>query len=125
MRQKITLVILIFIGILLLFTSCKKTVTIPTVSTDNVSNILKNSADCGGNVTNDGEEFLKMRGICWSINQNPTIKDSITDEATHKGPFYSRLTKLIPDTRYYVRAYASNSAGIGYGEEKTFITPAY
>ena len=32
------------------------------------------------------------------------------------------MTGLIPDTTYYVRAYASNSNGINYGNELSFTT---
>ncbi len=33
------------------------------------------------------------------------------------------MTGLLPDTRYFVRAYAQNRSGISYGEEIIFTTP--
>ncbi len=35
---------------------------------------------------------------------------------------YSTLTGLSPNTRYYVRAYATNKQGTSYGEEISFTT---
>jgi len=109
---------------LMLTYSCSKDVSIkiPTVSTNSITDITKSTAKCGGNVTNDGSETLNGRGLCWSTTPIPTIKDSITKEATSTGYFYSAMTKLLPKTKYYVRAYASNSAGVGYGEIFSFTT---
>lgn len=95
-----------------------------TVTTSNVSSITTNSAICGGNVTNDGGATVTARGVCWSTNQNPTINDSHTNDGTGTGSFTSNITGLSAGTVYYVRAYATNSAGTSYGEQKTFTTLA-
>ncbi|HPZ99684.1 MAG TPA: fibronectin type III domain-containing protein, partial [Phycisphaerae bacterium] len=47
-----------------------------------------------------------------------------TFDGTGPGPFSSRVTGLSPGMTYYVRAYATNSAGTGYGKVVTFTTPA-
>ncbi|RZM12696.1 MAG: DUF1566 domain-containing protein, partial [Pedobacter sp.] len=63
------------------------------------------------------------RGVCWSsLTQTPTITDSKTVDGKGIGTFTSTLTNLTPNTRYYVRSYATNSIGTAYGEAKTFIT---
>lgn len=97
-------------------------VLIPTVSTDSITDIGPNTATGGGEVTSDGGAFIDARGVCWSIYPDPTTSDNYTVDGNGTGVFSSYLTGLAPNTLYYVRAYASNSAGIGYGDEITFTT---
>ena len=94
----------------------------PTVMTDDVTNIGTHSATCGGNVTNDGYSTVTARGICWSTTQSPTISDSYTSDGTGTGAFTSAITDLESGLTYYVRAYATNSAGTAYGNEISFTT---
>ena len=97
--------------------------TLPTVSTANPSLITENSAESGGNVTSNGGAPVTARGVCWSESPNPEISNSdTTDDGTGSGPFTSTLANLTPGTKYYVRAYANNSKGTAYGDEKTFTT---
>lgn len=96
--------------------------SLPTVTTNNVIDITINSATCGGNVTNDGGGTVTSRGVCWGTSSNPTINNSHTDDGAGTGSFASSITGLTPATTYYVRAYATNSAGTAYGENRTFST---
>ncbi len=96
--------------------------TVATVTTEAISNIDKNTATGGGNVTADGNATVTARGICWSTSHNPTISDSYTTDGTGMGSFTSNMTGLTANTTYYVRAYATNSAGTAYGEEVSFTT---
>ena len=78
---------------------------------------------CGGNVTFDGNDKDIERGIVWSTGKEPVINLSTsTSDGTGKGEFLSSMSDLIPLTQYFVRAYATNSAGTAYGEEATFTT---
>lgn len=94
----------------------------PTVTTKNITNITETTASCGGNVTNDGGAEVTERGVCWSISQNPTVDNNHVSSGSGNGEFSCSMTDLSPNTTYYVRAYAKNSLGIGYGEEKSFKT---
>ncbi len=94
----------------------------PTVSTDTVSSIAATSAACGGDVTANGGADVTDRGVCWNTTGSPTISDSHTTDGTGTGSFTSNLTGLLPNTTYYVRAYATHSADTGYGDERTFTT---
>ena len=94
----------------------------PTVTTTAISAIDKTTATGGGNVTADGGATVPARGICWSTSQNPTISGSHTTDGTGTGSFTSAMTGLTANTTYYVRAYATNSAGTAYGEELSFTT---
>ena len=94
----------------------------PTVTTNNVSNIAATTATCGGNVTSDGGATVYARGVCWSTSPNPTVSDNHTSNGTGMGAFTSSLTGLTPHTNYYVRAYATNTAGTNYGQQQMFMT---
>ncbi|MDD2477285.1 MAG: FISUMP domain-containing protein [Dysgonamonadaceae bacterium] len=96
--------------------------TIPVVTTSPVTDITSITAKGGGNVTDDGGALVLSRGICWSINENPTLNDSKSEEGSGKGSFTRNLSGLNSDTRFYVRAYATNSAGTSYGNIVFFNT---
>jgi len=95
---------------------------LPTVTTDNATNITSTTATSGGNVTDDGGADVTARGVCWSISSNPTLADSYTTDGTGTGTFFSELTGLAANTLYYVRAYATNGVGTAYGNEISFTT---
>jgi uncharacterized protein (TIGR02145 family) len=97
-------------------------ITSPIVSTANVTNITQTTATSGGNVTSDGGAPVTARGVCWSTSPNPTTAGSHTTDGTGTGTFVSNITGLTGGTQYYVRAYATNSVGTGYGDELWFIT---
>lgn len=92
------------------------------VTTTDITNITATSASSGGEITDDGGFSITARGVCWSTNQNPTISDVHTSDGTGTGSYSSSLTSLTYNTTYYIRAYATNSKGTSYGEEKTFTT---
>jgi photosystem II stability/assembly factor-like uncharacterized protein len=96
--------------------------SIPILSTTSISNITSTSATSGGNITSDGGATVTARGVCWSICQNPTTANNKTTDGTGTGSFTRNITGLIPNTTYYVRAYATNSVGTAYGDEKSFTT---
>ena len=100
------------------------TTFLPGVTTSNVTSITLNSAVCGGNVTSEGNLDVTARGVCWSTSPNPTITDNKTTNGSGTGSFTSNITGLADGTTYYVRAYATNSKGTAYGEEKSFTTIA-
>ncbi len=94
----------------------------PTVVTALIANITPTSAEGGGEVTGDGGATVMDRGVCWSESPNPSISDLHTSDGTGIGPFSSSITDLAPNTLYYVRAFATNSYGTAYGEERTITT---
>lgn len=96
--------------------------TTPTVTTELISGITTNSANSGGNVTDDGGLSVTERGVCWSTSQNPTILDNKTINGSGNGIYTSSITGLSQGTLYYVRAYATNSLGTSYGSEISFTT---
>jgi hypothetical protein len=96
--------------------------SVPQITTTNVSGIASSSAFSGGTITSDGGAAITARGVCWGTNSAPTIADNRTTDGTGSGSFTSTLTGLSPNTNYFIRAYATNSAGTGYGNTISFTT---
>jgi len=100
-------------------------ISIPSVTTTAASGITQTTANSGGNISADGGATITARGVIWSTSQNPTIALSTkTSNGTGIGTFTSNITSLTANTTYYVRAYATNSAGTAYGNEVSFKTSA-
>lgn len=98
-------------------------ITVPILTTSLISNITYNGAFSGGSITSSGGGNILTRGVVWSTSQNPTIALSTkTVDGIGTGSFTSSISSLLPNTTYYVRAYASNSAGTAYGNEVSFST---
>ncbi|NQV19613.1 MAG: T9SS type A sorting domain-containing protein [Armatimonadetes bacterium] len=90
---------------------------VPTVTVASISNITKFAASGGGNVTADGGASVTVRGVCWGLSQSPSLgADNFTEDGSGTGVFTSQITGLAANTHYFVRAYATNSAGTGYSE---------
>lgn len=96
--------------------------TTPTVTTGAVSGITQTTATSGGNVTSDGGATVTARGVCWSTSSNPVVSGNHTIDGSGTGTFVSALTGLTAATPYYLRAYATNSAGTSYGSQESFTT---
>jgi uncharacterized protein (TIGR02145 family) len=94
----------------------------PVLTTTSVSAITQTTAECGGTIISDGGATIMVSGVCWSTNATPTINDSKTTDGTGMGSFTSSITDLTESTTYYVRAYATNSIGTGYGNTSSFAT---
>lgn len=99
-------------------------VDLPKVTTTAVTEITKTSATSGGEVTDDGGADVSARGLVWGLNPDPTTDDNLIDGGVDTGTFVIELTDLEKYTTYYVRAYATNSAGTAYGESLEFTTLA-
>ena len=119
---KITVIIFLSACLMAIIQSCKKSPEVPTLTTVTVSGITQTSAVSGGDVTDNGGTEVTSRGVCWNTSDNPTIANDTTSDGTGAGSFKSSLTQLTPNTKYYVRAYATNSEGTGYGKNVSFTT---
>jgi uncharacterized protein (TIGR02145 family) len=103
--------------------SCKKKEQIPpTVNTLEVTDIFSTTAKGLGEVVREGSSPVTARGACWSTSPSPTISDNKTTDGTGIGKYESSITGLTPNTTYYARAYATNSAGTSYRNDWTFKT---
>ncbi|MEI7662702.1 MAG: fibrobacter succinogenes major paralogous domain-containing protein [Bacteroidota bacterium] len=122
---------ILFLAITLLLQGCKKknseepAVVLPVavVSTGTGSKILLTTVDFTGSVSNDQGAFVTRRGFCWSrTNQNPTIGNDTMVSGDGSGDFTGTLKGLRGQSKYYVRAFATNRNGTGYGSTCSVTT---
>ncbi|MBN2794551.1 MAG: fibronectin type III domain-containing protein [Clostridia bacterium] len=98
----------------------KSNVVAPSVTTGTHSSVTSNSAIVSGSVTNDGGQSVSY-GIAYSTSSNPTTGTTV-GSGTGTRSFNGSLSGLSANTTYYYRAFASNSAGVTYGNEGSFTT---
>ena len=96
---------------------------LPVVTTSPVSQISAYAFSMAGQVVSDGGATVSQRGICYGINPNPTLADSVRLSGTGIGVFSGLAAyPLTPNTTYYVRAFATNIAGTAYGNQVQVTT---
>ena len=96
---------------------------IPLVSTNSSVTIYNvTSASSGGTVVTDGGASITARGICWATHTNPTLADNVYNSGigTGTGTFGATMNNLTQGATYFVKAFATNSAGTGYGDAVMF-----
>lgn len=93
----------------------------PVVITNDVTDVSIGSAICGGSVINDGGSEVLQRGVCWGSYENPTLTNNVTIEGEGIGDFSTEIVGCEAGNSYYVRAYAFNSVGVSYGNQKAFF----
>jgi hypothetical protein len=135
-KNSIWIYSLIIMGFAFILTSsCKKkddnssnntnttTSQTPTLTTNPVTSIGANAALSGGTITSQGADSIIGKGLCWSTSPNP-LYNSPTGAYNGSGSanFTNTITGLTHNTTYYVKAYAINSYGVGYGNQVTFTT---
>ncbi len=126
--QKILLLVALFTILNVLFISCSddnatdSKSSVPALTTTAVTSVTNSTAESGGNIASDGGAPVIARGVCWSTSETPTLGDNITSDGTGTGSFTSSMEGLAYNTTYYVRAYATNNTGTGYGNTVSFTT---
>jgi len=116
---------IIITGLLLsILFSCKKETSnvIPTVKDATIGFITSESAMSQCEVISDGGAPVTSKGVCWNTEKLPTLNNSHTSDGTGINTFVSTITRLLANTTYYLRPYAKNTAGTGYGKEVSFKT---
>lgn len=112
---------IILLNAITILNGCNKD-QMPILTTTAISNLTATTATGGGNITDEGSSTVISRGICWSTGTSPSIADSKTSDGAGVGSYVSNMTGLNGKSTYYVRAYATNSAGTGYGMAISFTT---
>ncbi len=108
-------------GNILNFTT-DQTIVKPSVTTSSASSIAETMAVLGGNVTNGGGGTVTERGIYYGTSSDPKTNGTKVQIGSGTGPFSKSLSGLADGTKYYFVAFASNSAGVGYGSTLSFTT---
>lgn len=111
-------------ALMISLSSCRdaKNTELPQLQTTQVTAITQTTAKSGGSFLPDSHSEVLSKGVCWSQEANPTLNNHFTEDGDGLDPFESIITGLMPDNVYHVRAYATNSAGTAYGEDKSFTT---
>ena len=95
--------------------------SLPELTTEHPTNISFGSgtATFNGTIVSIGDPAYTERGFVWGHDHNPAVEDDNKKEVTGNGDgaFSIKVTELEINTIYYIRAYAINEAGIGYGNE--------
>ena len=98
------------------------TYALPEVRTEEVADIQLRSAQLVGTLLFTGNDDATTKGFCWSDKPEPTIEGNHIQIDVESESYTYLLDNLVPETQYYVRAYAQNMIGTVYGEEKIFTT---
>ena len=96
-------------------------VGIPTLTTDSYDAYYNNSADISCTVTSDGGSPILSRGVVWNTTGSPTVLDNMTDDVDAIVGSYTDNIIGLGSSTVYVKAYAHNANGVGYGNELSFM----
>lgn len=98
-----------------------RTIFIPVLSTYCITFSNQTTVKTGGMVHEYNGGTISERGVCWSTSPSPDINSEKKASENPEGyNFYITVTNLAPGTTYYLRSYATNEAGTGYGNELIF-----
>jgi hypothetical protein len=127
MKKTYSLLTLLSLLLLVAFISgCKKDkkdpAKLPTVSTLEVTGVNNNSAVSSSDITSDGGAAITTRGFCWSTKPMPIPADNKTEAGSGTGTFKGNITGFKQGTAYYVRAYATNTAGTAFSNQVIIST---
>lgn len=100
-------------------------VTLPIVITKEPSDIKETQAVVGGQVIHHGYSFVIERGVIWGKVTDPESTYSKLIIGQGSGSFTAELTGLSPETKYNVKAFATNFVGTDYGDSFDFTTASF
>jgi len=98
------------------YLSFGESIVIPTVTTGAATLIDHEKATLNGNITATGGQNPTERGFEWKIGTGGTVSKLKETGSFGIGAYSLILNNLDSNVTYYFRAYAINSAGIGYGD---------
>lgn len=98
------------------------TSSVPVVTTTSATEISTTSATVGGQILWDADSQITEYGVVCSASRNPTTANTkvMSNDRDSEGVFTCKLTGISAGNTYYVRAYAINEKGTGYGNEVSF-----
>ncbi|WP_158614463.1 fibrobacter succinogenes major paralogous domain-containing protein [Ancylomarina euxina] len=109
----------------LLVSSCKKdnnNTTTPIISDSEIFSLSSNAVTIRSSFSSYGGSELTTQGICWGLMPSPTISNSKKVGGLSDSIMFCRIEGLIPNTKYYARAFATNVAGTSYGSDISFTS---
>lgn len=116
---------ILIILLIISFIQCTKD-TSPTVPYFNIKSVYAGGTRCYATISDDGGTDISERGFEWKTQQESEYQNSkIAFDNTfndYVNDFETTIYGLLPGTTYDIRAYAINSIGTGYSEEKEITT---
>ncbi|MFP4555517.1 MAG: S8 family serine peptidase [Bacteroidales bacterium] len=99
----------------------------PMVNTISIDDITEHTANLTGEITSQGDETVTVSGFVLSTSSNPQLDGEnvevfVTDPTTTDGEYSIEVEDLNAATKYFVRAFATNSIGTNYGSQMNFTT---
>lgn len=124
---------LLLFTVILFIISCKKSDKssvappngLPKVQTNEISDFTYYSVKLSGQLLDSAGSAIKETGIVIDTISTPTISknlDKFVLEKSKDGSFRLTVIGLLLNTTVYVRAYATNANGTGYGAQIKFTT---
>lgn len=112
-----------FISLISILFSCREQYEKASVEIETFKYLTHTSAIAICNVTDNGNDGVTEKGVCWSEKPHPTLSDHFAwswrqDTGRYESPLYN----LKPNTLYYIRAYANNIEGTSYSAEMQLRT---
>ncbi|MCL0088763.1 hypothetical protein M1O54_00110 [Dehalococcoidia bacterium] len=98
------------------------TAHVPTVTTQDATDVTRNSATGHGNITDVGRMTCDRRGFDWGLHSGLYIKRTLSLGTFDVGAYTRTLHDLPTGARIYYRAIARNPVGWSYGNELFFFT---
>lgn len=99
---------------------------VPTLANVQVMDIKEVALSASSSVSNNGGAAVTEKGICYSSTSNqPTIDDTKILSTEAGNAITAKLTGLTGGVHYYLRAYAINKNGIGYGNVSDVVTISF
>ena len=94
---------------------------VPIVSTSNVIDVTATSAHAFGRIESTSGSTIVEQGFVYSTMQYPTIDNEVVTVNIYSS-YFDYVLSLNPHTTYYVRAFAKNGIGVGYGDQIEITT---
>lgn len=100
---------------------------VPLLDVTIMDRVLQTRVEVSSIIKNDGGQSIIESGFVCSENPGPTINDIKAKKYTtgDLNLLSGAFDNLLYVHSYYVRSYATNSVGVGYGPEKTIKTISY
>lgn len=102
------------------FNATAKEYLVPKVTTNNIITTSNSTADCYCTVSDDGGKMVFNKGVCWGYTSMPTLSNFFVACGPGTGDYFGTMTNLLEDTAIYVRGFALNEKGTGFGNQKIF-----
>ena len=98
-------------------------ITLPEVGNVTMEKVRSQSAMVSAPLNAAGNGTISATGFIYSYYASPTVENGILVKVSlTDGMMKGTLTGLLPETRYYVRAFATNEKGTALGTPQVFTT---